>query len=277
VALRVSLHLRPPGNKTNFRSECIAEGLRQAGAIVTVRSREQSPAWHADLVLQSGLAGTPALQWALDRGVPYLIAELPSYRHVGDMDVSYGYGGLMGGAFHTPAPSEELWKPTLKPMKTDGPTIIVGQKPNDHSLRGHDHDKWLQEKLIQFPNAEFRAHPLMVPSDALYEPVRDVLARAGRLVTYTSSMGNEGLIEGCAVNCSPYCQAYDVKNREEWLHKLSWHNFPFDAAATAKIGKHVLKGYEVARIRADQGQQEIPRAKSTRYISSYNVDDPRVT
>ena len=183
----------------------------------------------------------------------------------------------MGGAFHTPAPDIERWAPELKRMKTDGPTIIFAQKSNDHSLRGHDHDKWLQEKLIEFPDAEFRSHPLMTSQYATQEPLSDVLLRCGRAITYSSTAGTEALIEGCISEPEhPGASAYQVKDRRAWLHELSWQNFPFDMAATAAVGKHILEGYEVAKIRAQNGQQEDARVKAKLGCIRYEIDDPRV-
>jgi hypothetical protein len=70
--------------------------------------------------------------------------------------------------------------------------------------------------------------------------------------------------------------AYKVKDRRKWIHELSWQNFPFDVAATKQVGEHILSGYEVARVRAQEGQQEVPRNKATLDSWQYNIDDPRV-
>ena len=280
MALTVSVHLRHK-SRTNARVIAIAKGLERAGCTLVERGRHAPVARGAELVLQSGMYGTRALRTAIDTGIPYMIAECPAYRHVNDITpdnwVSYGYGGLMGGAFHAPAPKEPRWAPDLKPLKTDGPTIIFGQKLNDHSLRGQDHNQWLQEKLIEFPDAEFRAHPLMTSLHATQEPLTDVLRRCYRAITFSSTAGTEALIEGCVSEPEHWgSSAYKVKDRRKWIHELSWQNFPFDVAATKQVGEHILSGYEVARVRAQEGQQEVPRNKATLDSWQYNIDDPRV-
>jgi hypothetical protein len=279
--VRVSLHLRPNQSLTNERVLALGRGLELAGCTLVQRGRNDPMASGTDIVLQSGIGGSHALRQAIDDGIPYLIAESPAYRHISDVTqeawVSYGYGGLMGGAFHTPAPKAERWKPTLKPMKTEGATIIFAQKSNDHSLRTQVHDEWLQVKLIQFPNAEFRAHPLMTPKYRTQEPIREALLRCGTAITYTSTAGTEALIEGCVSKPEHWgSSAYGVKDREAWLHELSWQNFPFATAATCAVGKHILAGFEIAKVRAESGQQEVPRDKAKLQIWQYNIDDPRV-
>ena len=281
MALRVSMHLRDGENKTNLGAVALATGLELAGAEIVKLSRTQPLAPGADIMLQTGFGGTVPIRQAIAEGIPYLMAEAPAYRHLSKIVVeewvSYGWGGLMGGAYHTPAPSIPRWAPELKPMKTSGATIIFAQKRSDHSLRGVDHDVWLREMLALYPEAEFRPHPLMCPPDAVQEPIRDVLKRCYQAITYTSTAGAEALIEGCVSNAAhPGSSAYRVKDRREWLHQLSWQNFPMVYAATRQIGKHILEGYEMAKWRAEVGLQEHPREKLTEQMWQYNIDDPRV-
>jgi hypothetical protein len=283
VALRVSLHLRPPGNKTNFRSQCIAEGLRKAGCYVREMSRESPPYHNADLVLQTGFAPTPALKGALERKLPYLMGECPVFRHLPGITynnwVSFTYGGLMGGGYHPPAPNEEVWKPELKPRKTSGDTIIFAQKPNDRSLRNQDHHEWLNEKLAEWPDAEFRPHPMMRPGGIKdLEPIADAMARCHRAITFNSTAGGEALLEGCISDPEHFgSTAYEVVDREAWLHEVSWWGHKTEDMASKRVGEYILSGFEVAQDNARNDRQEIPRLKAATIAHCYDSTDPRVT
>ena len=123
MAIRVSCHLRRDGSPTNFRAQAVAAGLQAAGCIVTYRSRLSPPPLDTDIVLQTGFGRTTALTHAIGRGIPYIVAELHPYRTMPDSLtewVSFGYGGLMGGAYHPKAPDELVWMPELQTVKTDG-------------------------------------------------------------------------------------------------------------------------------------------------------------
>ena len=282
MALRVSVHLRPDGNATNFRSLCIASGLDAAGARVHYTSREVPARPGTDLILQTGFAPTVALKDALDRGLPYLMGECPVFRHLPGINynnwVSFTYGGLMGGGYHPPAPDEEVWHPELKPLKTSGPTIIFAQKPNDRSLRNINHHAWLNEKLAQYPDAEFRPHPIMRPGGLEdIEPIARVMKRCYRAITFNSTAGGEALLEGCISKPEhPGSTAYDVTDREAWLHEVSWWGRPVEDMATQRMGVYILSGFEQARERALAGNQEIPRLKAATVAHYYDCTDPRV-
>ena len=95
-------------------------------------------------------------------------------------------------------------------------------------------------------------------------------------LTYTSTAGVEALIEGCNVGANSRSEAYSVRNREEWLHQLSWQNFPAEIMATKEVGDVILSGYDIARHRAENGLQEIPREKMSTGFHTYTSTDPRV-
>ena len=173
----------------------------------------------------------------------------------------------MGGAWHPDAQKQTLWTPELKRIRTGDRTMIICQKQNDHSLRGHDHDAWIEKQLERLPEAAVRPHPLMWPTPL--PPIR--WADWDRVVTYSSTAGAEALIEGCQSDPEHWgSTAYRVTNRTEWLHELSYQNFTKEMMASSFVGHHIVSGFEQARERARQGLQEFPRDKQAMKAWKYS-------
>ena len=257
--MKVSVHLRSGPNLTNWRSECLANALEP---YCTVVRRDRSEGIEdADLMIQTGFARSVALLDAIDKGIPYLIAEAPFWRDFYPVDkaISWGYNGLAGGAWAPPPPEEESPKPELLPMKAhDEPVLIIGQKPTDHSLRGTDHVQWILDRRREIPGADFRPHPLMVKPGTL-EPLDTCLRKYGRVVTFTSTVGAEALVYGC--HSQPWHRgsiAYGVTDRERWHHELSWRQAYADSISPSMV-ENILSGLDEARDRAIQGLVERPR------------------
>ena len=240
--MRIVAGLRSGPNLTNVRTEALIGPLEEAGHQVEKVGRNEVVKG-ADLYVQTGFARSAALMSQIDAGLPYIIMEAPFWRdfyYVHGVS-SWGYNGLAGGAWVPDPPDKERDKPDLLPVKTGtGPTIVIGQKPTDHSLRGSDHVKWLMDVRSELPEADFRPHPLMVPPGTL-EDISTVLERYHKVVCYTSTVGADALLAGCEVRADhPACIARGVTDREQWLHDL---------------------GYDEARERARLGGMEIPRPK----------------
>lgn len=257
----ISVHLRGGHNLTDLRTLPIAAGLEALGHRVSFRGREEGAAGD-DLVIQTGFARTQALLSAIEQEIPYLVMEAPFWRHI-DINAtsSWGYNGLAGGAFRHAPLMEPRGHPELQELHTEGNTLIIGQKPTDHSLRGADHGKWLKAKFEQYPDAIFRPHPLMVLAGTS-PPLDDALRAAGTVISYTSTVGVEALIAGCT--SAPEhrgSMAYNVSDRAEWLHRLSYGQFTHEEYNDPRVAEYVLEGYSEALARAEQGLQEIPRGK----------------
>ena len=260
--MQIGVHLRGGGNLTDHRSLNIAKGLEALGHKVVYRGRGEG-ATGDDLTVQTGFARSVALLSSIEQEIPYLVMEAPFWRHIDIFaNSSWGFNGLAGGAFrHDPKESLRP-KPELLPPKTKGTTLIIGQKPTDHSLRGEDHGKWLKEKFLQYPDADFRPHPLMVPLASLLDLQLDLQNRR-TVISYNSTVGTEALIAGCCSTPEHYgSMAYNVTDRAEWLHKLSWGQFSHEEYQDPAVAEYVLEGYSEALSRAEAGKQEIPREKA---------------
>ena len=261
--MKIVVALRDGPNQTNVRSECILESLEAEGHTVKRIARSEIVKG-ADLLIQTGFAGSNALRSQIDQRMPYLIMEAPFWRDYYDVhdSSSWGYNGLAGGAWAPLPPDEERPKPVLQPMKAGtGPTILIGQKPTDHSLRGSDHVGWITQVRAEVPDATFRPHPLMVPPGTL-EPLETVLERTHKVITYTSTVGCEALVAGCEVRADhPYNLAYGITGdgRAEWHHTLSWRQSTHDNFG--ELTRHILWGYPEARARANEDLVEHPREK----------------
>lgn len=258
--MKVSVHLRGGPNLTNFRSEVLAEGLEALGHTVVVRSRAEG-CGDADLMVQTAFSRSYAVMDAIGKRIPFLIMEAPFWRHIPMEDwVSWGYNGLAGGAFRHSAPDKERPKPELQPWKEDGAIIVFGQKPTDHSLRGHSHADWIVSKLEEYPDAEFRPHPLTVPRESL-EPFAQAISRCKKAITFSSTSGAEALIAGCESQPEhPGSIAYEVSDREQWLHETSWAQFRRHEFCEGGA-EHIIGGYDEARARSEQGLVEEPRLR----------------
>lgn len=259
--MQIGVFLRGAGNLTDPRSLCIAKGLEALGHQVSYHGRGEG-AESLDLVIQTGFGRTSALLSAIEQEIPYLVMEAPFWR---DIDIfatsSWGYNGLAGGAFRHGAESAPRPHPRLMALKEHGNTLIIGQKPTDHSLRGNDHGKWLKEKFAEYPDAIFRPHPLMVPDDQS-SPLHEALSSCRTCISYNSTVGAEALISGCVSTPDHWgSMAYDVQDRVKWLHKLSYGQYSHEEYHDPAVAAYVLEGYEEALSRAEQGLQEIPRGK----------------
>jgi len=258
--MKVAVHLRGGPNRTNVRSEAIADGFYALGHHVEYLPRSEASKT-ADLVVQTGFCDTTALKGAIDRQMPYIVMEAPPFRTLCDEAEwsSWGYNGLAGGAYRPEAPDEERPTPSTAPRKEAGDTLIIGQKPTDHSLRGSDHIGWLKAKLRESPWAKLRHHPLMVDPPCTIEEALDGVQS---VITYTSTVGVDAAVAGCEVIVEgPGSWWIQGVEREAHLHALSWAAFSNLSFAQPKYIGHILSGYDEAAALAAEGTVEVPRGK----------------
>ena len=252
IPTTVSIHLREGENRTNWRSEAIAKGLENYGIKVKYCSRAVEP--RDDLCIQTGFSHSAALSGAISRGIPFIIMEEPVFRGFQPNTISWGYNGLAGGAFR-PEPLDDL-RPAPRLRKAgDGPDLIIGQKPTDHSLRGEDHIAWLKSMQEEYPEAELRHHPLMVPTE---DTIEDALARSGDVHLWNSTVCVDALVAGNVTHVyGPGAEWDGIEDREKALHRLSYAQFQEAELWKPETIEYILSGYEEACNRAP----EIPREK----------------
>lgn len=251
--MKVVACVRPSEARSNARVRALGSVL---GAVEASRG-SPVPA-DTDLVIQAGHKPSTALVSAREQGIPYIVVENPVWGSRLET-FSVGYNGLNGLAILPAVPEAPRPKPALKPMRPEasGPVVVIGQVHTDMALRGLDFPAWVAAKLAEYPGAEFRPHPVMLPDKgAGLEPLDSMLARAGRVVTYTSTVGAEALIAGCVSEPEhPGSFAYGVVDREAWLHRLSWSQFGLHEAEVAAA--YLLTGYEEARVCAAGGLYDL--------------------
>lgn len=255
----ISVHLRG-GAPSDKRALGLVDGLERLGHRVTYLSR--STPTEGDLMVQVGFNASTALRSAIDKRIPYLIMEASPFRtmHPAETHSSWGYNGLAGGAFRHKAPDIDRAYPYPKPLKEGGKTLIIGQKPTDHSLRGSDHIRWLSAKLDEYPEAEFRHHPLMVP-EGERGTIEDALREAGKVIVYTSTVAVDAAVAGCKVVVEGHgCWWNPEWDRTEQLRELAWASGK-DEEYAGSLCDHVLAGYDEARSLAEDGNVEHPRGK----------------
>ena len=268
MAIDIAILKRKNIGMTNVRLDAVGEGLSKLPG-VRVRYVDRTQFQSADLIIQHGFKSSQALTYCCDERKPYLIIEHPHWRREHeDESASFGYNGLGGMQFLPEVPATYKWRPDMLHLKTEGSTIIFAQKPNDHSLQGHDHVSWLKQQRDQYPTAEFRHHPLM--SATPLEPLDRVLDRCHLAITYSSTVGGEALLAGCvSYPSSPASIAYDVGDREAWAHKTAWRQFSLDEFASPFAAGYIMSGFEEARERARSGLIQRPRSKMAGIMGRY--------
>jgi hypothetical protein len=259
--MRVAIHLKPHKTTVNERSACLGRLLEARGHKVTWTTRDFVVP--TDLTIQTCFAPSVALKSAIEHQIPFLVMEAPYFRTFYDKNHSaaWGYNGLAGGSWRPDPPIEARPKPELQPMRDEGKTLIIGQKPTDISLRGSDHIQWLLDRFDEFPEADFRPHPLMIYPRETFPSIEEALVGYKQVITYNSTVGVDATIAGCEVRVDGPCSLAPKAgvSREEWIHDLSWSMA--DYTDFEALVDNILSGYEEARERMRSGLHELAQVK----------------
>ena len=143
-------------------------------------------------------------------------------------------------------------------MRTEGKTLIIGQKPMDLSLRSSDHIQWLLDRFEEFPDADYRPHPQMILRH-LITPIEEGLEGYKDVILYNSTSVVDATIAGCNVRVDGPCSLGPKEgvSREEWIHDLSWAQANY--ADFDDLVDNILGGYEEAKDRIQSGLSELAR------------------
>ncbi|WP_334181034.1 hypothetical protein [Pseudomonas nitroreducens] len=181
-----------------------------------------------DLIVIVGLRGkgADALRDYQERDVPVLVIDY-GYLSRATAEDSDGYWQVgLGGLNQIPqfeCPSdrfEALGLDIQKPVKGDGPVILCGQVIGD-AAHQFDTEAKLEAWAETVEHDEYRAHP---GTGVDSEPLGDVLARAGKIVTWNSNIGHDALLSGVPVEAhgpAPYA-GVEMKDREAYFARVAY-------------------------------------------------------
>lgn len=180
------------------------------------------------LVVIVGLRGkgADALRDYQLRDVPVIVIDY-GYLKRADAEDADGYWQVgLGGLNRVPefeCPSdrfEALRLDIQKPVKGDGPAILCAQVVGD-AAHQFDTEAKLETWAETIEHDEYRAHPA-VAGDA--EPLAEVLARAGKIITWNSNIGHDALLAGVPVEAhgpAPYA-GVEMKDREAYFARVAY-------------------------------------------------------
>lgn len=149
---------------------------------------------------------------------------------------------------------------TVEPMRDEskGPAVLAGQLVGDQAHPFDTQKKW-DAFVASVPDIEYRPHPLMrdEEQEQEFETVEELLARAGKIVTWNSNIGNDALLAGVTVEAlAPDAMYKDVtpKNRVEYFSRVAygqWSEEEMKAGSAARfVADHLLTGLPPAPVEA---------------------------
>jgi len=249
----------------------MGEQLATAGHDIVFSERAR-PVKNADLAITCGFQMTKAIAQAMRDQIPVIVLENPVWYDEGAKSDTYtwAYNGLHGGGWMPstanlpPRPHPELleWKDW-----EEGRITIFGQVPTDKAVRGADLPAWIRHVQEVLTTAEFREHPIMIPSKLWpnMESFDECMAKTSLAVTYTSTCGAEAVIAGIpTIACHPGSLAYPVSthnlsdtpitpDRTDWIRDLSYKQWTIHEALDVNW---ILSGYDEAKAMAEAGQYD---------------------
>lgn len=203
---------------------------------------------HTDLVVQWGFKPTPGLMSAIGYGIPYVILDLGYIDKGRTTRFSVSLNGFHGKAMRDPKVLDRAPRPA--PGYSDwrsgegSKVIVVGQMPNDQSLRGQDIEAWMGRAAIAASEAFGkpvikRPHPKMLnPWEEQPEEWEKALDDCYCAVTWTSTAAIQSVLQGVpTVAMHPGSIAYPMAahdmtlrtppGRAAWIHEMSWREWDF--------------------------------------------------
>lgn len=134
----------------------------------------------------------------------------------------------------------------LGEWRTDGEYVLIcGQVPGDASLQGRDLNPWYAEQVAKHKGERiiFRPHPLAARrggidridgAETSTRTLKDDLRGARKVVTYNSNSGVDAWLAGRYATCEnegSMIYGLQLKNREQWAHRLAWRQWTIDEIA----------------------------------------------
>jgi len=169
----------------------------------------------------------------------------------------------------------------IAPMREEGsgPTVLAGQLVGDQAHPFDTHKKW--DKFVAgFPDIEYRPHPLMDPEREA-EPLERLLARAGKIVTWNSNIGNDAMLAGVPVEAhAPDAMYKDVapEKRAEYFARLAcgqWTEEEMrDGSAARFVVDHILTGLPPTPVEASALPPVLVSEVDVREIRTVKLPEP---
>jgi hypothetical protein len=218
-----------------------------------------------DLVVQWGFKPDPGLLSAISAGIPYLIIDLGYIDNGRAAKFSISFNGFHGTAWSDPKVLDR--EPRPMPGYSDwrsgegDKVVVVGQMPNDQSLRGQDINAWMGRAASAARDAFGkpvikRPHPKMLnPWEPANDPWSTALEEAYAVVTWTSTAAIGSVLAGVpTIAMHPGNMAYKVAahdmilrtppGRSEWLHELAWREWDFSSSADLdRLADYIIEVY----------------------------------
>ena len=251
MVMRIVTGQRPNGQQQ--RSWQIMDALSSAlDGESHVRNYAVRDVDDVDLYLQWGYRLTPALDSVVKARKPFVVVD-GGFFHDRDQHFGLNINGFQkyGQPAFIKTTGARTERPRVEPWREAGDLIIVyGQVPTDRSLRGLDHDKWVEQTCDAledyYPNhtVGVRPHPKSVKPALKLPPMDAAYDRLHLAVTYTSTAGVQTCMAGIPTLVGhPAAIAAPVAShtlsrlrwpgRENWADRLTWFQYADGEAEAA--------------------------------------------
>ncbi|MCY1239604.1 hypothetical protein D9M72_524080 [compost metagenome] len=142
-------------------------------------------------------------------------------------------------AFECPADRFEALGLELHPAtQNTAPVVLCGQAVGD-AAHPFDTQEKLDEWVASVPHDEFRPHPL---TGEELEPLGELFARAGQIVTWNSNIGNDALLAGVPVEAmgpATY-SGVSLDERAAYFARLAYGQWTVDEMAEGLAAEFLL-------------------------------------
>lgn len=256
-----------PRRRQDSRSALAMKALGEYLKAQVVSREQASFAGTPDVYIQFSYKLSPALQAAMDEGIPFVIVD-GGYFYDRDECVGLSFNGFNGLAQQVELPAHSRWHPKPQPWREPGEFIyIYGQMPKDRSLRGLEIETWMRRKAdwareTYGKTVIIRPHPRMVNSWEPLPPLDHTFEDTFVAISYTSTAAVQSIIAGVPTHVEhPASIAWPARiqghrrhaeTRAKWLHRLSWHNYRLpDLHKAAEFIKDHMDEISVAATRGE--------------------------
>jgi len=263
----MSIYFAVRQNNKTFSTRCTKALASRLGGTVIQRS-DTCPAG-AELLVHWGYKPSQSLVTAIDQNIPFIILDRGYFDPERVNRVSISFNGHHG--LSMPVDTRKLSNrryPILLPLREDDyhgeNTLIVGQLPNDASLRRNCIEAWMGRAAAQAIEehglpAVKRPHPKSLNAwEPQPEPLDRAFEKAKHVYTFSSTTAVQSLIQGIPTSvahpCSPAWMKGRYRNRAEWARDLAFREYDLlDDGDSDACVKYIEAGLGRATDEASRG------------------------